>query len=70
MPPTMKTLTGICTKKYKAEVCDRVPAFTVGGEDADSPAWSDTITESEILELSFINMAYGLHFKLRLCLPS
>lgn len=45
-------------ENYKKEVCERVPAFTGGTEPA--PDFDSVMSESEVLELSFVNMAYGL----------
>lgn len=45
-------------ESYKKEVCERVPAFTGGTEPG--PDFDNVISESEVLELAFVNLAYGL----------
>ncbi|CAL8111662.1 unnamed protein product [Orchesella dallaii] len=44
--------------KFKDEVCDQVPAFK--GEADKHPEWSNQLSQSEVLELAFVNIAYGL----------
>ncbi|ODN06650.1 hypothetical protein Ocin01_00020 [Orchesella cincta] len=44
--------------RYKDEVCDQLPAFK--GEADKFSEWSDDLSQSEVLELAFLNIAYGL----------
>ncbi|ODM90407.1 hypothetical protein Ocin01_16273 [Orchesella cincta] len=45
---------------YQERLCGVLPAALSGKQDAGLPPWSDTLTEDEIYELSFLSLGYQL----------